>query len=253
MQITLIRSIPLSEETKQAWKNTAQVQENLTVKFMKRSNQEKLTQAGELSQLAQRGAIINLGSGRISTRFVSQENIAKKQAWNMAEWIQPLLTPAGTRALLEDLLPPIPTPDMLPAPVWIKPPGRGGRNKRLVTATTLPQVQDTWDIQLHITGLEYRVTTVGTTAVQCFRRTGPDAAREYHWVGTKDCPKAVRKTAKQAAAALHPNTIISWDIILDQSTNNAYILEGNSSPGINSNTGLRIIKELIKQQQEAHV
>ena len=173
------------------------------------------------------------------------------RVWNNADDINTLLNPELSRDLLDEYLAPIPALDG--APYWVKGPGRGGQNKfyKEDPWDGTPPAPG-WDVQEHIKGNEYRVVTVGNRVVQQHRRLGPNTDRSYVWLPADELPHRVRPTAKLAASRIPGANVIAWDFIVRTEDNEPFILEGNTSPGINENTALRIITEMNRQYEEAN-
>ena len=221
----MVRSIPLSSVTRNAWKNAGAT-------FAKRTSTPE-----RIERIADGRPIINLGNSSVHI----------EGAWNDAPIVAPLLTPYATRRRLGEFLP---SPTYLGVgDYWLKGQGRGGANKEMIHVTSLHQqnelkVRARWmegDVQRHIEGLEFRVITVGLKVVQVSRRSGPDDDRTYTWVGVHDTTMPVKEVAREATRRLDSEkTIIGWDVI--QSTSSSvYILEGNSCPGVNEATANRIL------------
>ena len=106
------------------------------------------------------------------------------------------------------------------------------------------------DVQKHISGQEFRVITVGHKVVQVTKRDGGHLSsdRIYSWVGVHDAPAIVKDVARLAARELlSSKTIIGWDVISDPDTS-AYILEGNSCPGVNEHTAHRILNAVERYE-----
>ena len=230
----MVRSIPLALTTRDAWKENGAM-------FAKRTSDDR-----RIAMLAEGGTIINLGS---STFSLTGSNV-----WNERAVIEPLLTPAMSRTLLGSLLP----SNRYEGPnyYWLKGAGRGGANKTKVFIRNSQEHAELWsragwtegDVQLHIDGDEYRVITVGEKVVQVMKRTGGHMAsdRVYTWVGVQGCDSIVKAAARKAAMKLaNSNTIIGWDVIDD---GRAYILEGNSCPGVNVATAGRILNAVEGRQ-----
>lgn len=242
--IYLIRSIALSEETMDAWRQGADTL------FVRRDR----TPEEQLRIMERNGALcaINLGNSAFNLR----------SSWlpivNRAEVVAPLLSPGATRDKLDEFLPPKPTE--FPADVWLKAPGRGGKGKtHKILSEDLEKVPADWDVQLHITGKEFRVVTVNDRIVQGHAQTNTDdpTKREYEWTGVWGLPKPVRMLARRAAARLLEGydefeefILVGWDIIWDEVTNKAYLLEGNSCPGVNTATVERIVHTLQMYLEE---
>jgi len=223
----MVRSIPLSSTTRNAWKSAGAM-------FARRERN-----AMQVQGIANGRPIINLGG--------STMNI--EGSWNNAPVIAPLLTPAASRDKLGSLMP---SNEWLgEGYYWLKGQGRGGANKEKVYVSTAYShnelmVRANWmngDVQQNIVGTEYRVVTVGTKVVQVTQRVDTSGQREYRWVGVRSAPTQVREIAKDAARMLGDDKIIiGWDVILsDGESQTAGILEGNSCPGVNEATASRIL------------
>jgi len=168
--------------------------------------------------------------------------------WNEARVVEPLLTPQASRELLGRLMP-LGSVYCGPGYYWLKGAGRGGANKQKLFVRNGQEFDDLYeqarwmegDVQQHIDGQEYRVITVGEKVVQVMKRTGGHLAsdRVYTWVGVEGCDSEVKAIAREAAMKLaNSKTIIGWDVIQGE---RAYILEGNSCPGVNEATARRIL------------
>ena len=226
MRAMMVRSIPLALDTRDAWKNAGAV-------FARRTSDDD-----RIRNISHGAPIINLGSSQCMIEGI----------WNEARVVEPLLTPRMSRDLLAPLMPSIEFQG--PGYYWLKGAGRGGANKekRFIRNSgefyeLLSRAQ--WmegDVQQHIDGQEYRVITVGEKVVQVTKRDGGHLAsdRVYTWVGVNAAPMSVTGIARKAAGMLdNDKTIIGWDVIEDDM--NAYILEGNSCPGVNEATANRIL------------
>ena len=230
----MVRSIPLALTTRDAWKENGAM-------FAKRTSDDR-----RIAMLADGGTIINLGS---STFALTGSNV-----WNERKVIEPLLTPFTSRTLLGSLMPSGRYEG--PGYYWLKGQGRGGANKEKLFIRNVQEfnelmVRADWmegDVQQHIEGQEYRVITVGEKVVQVMKRTGGHLAsdRVYTWVGVQGCDSIVKAAARKAAMKLaNSNTIIGWDVI---DNGRAYILEGNSCPGVNVATAGRILDAVEGRQ-----
>ena len=169
-----------------------------------------------------------------------------------------LMYPESVRFNLNELA--VPRPDEFPADVWIKPPGWKGRGKTRLLITKPLVLPDDWDWQLHIKGTEYRVVTVGRRAVQAFRREGTNDDRDYGWTGLENTPDEVLSTARKAARYFENNEypqphniMYAWDLIQDEETNEVYLFEGNTCPGVSHPTAERIVNEITRQIQEGRI
>lgn len=229
MKILIYRSIPLSEETQEAWREAG-------CKFALRDRTPE-----DVFDLAERrgyDGVLNLGDSEFpETDYV----------WNTGNTVKTLLTSAAMRrSLLASVMPPAPREGEA---FWVKGPGRGGTNKAKVDAyDPARHVYGNMliDLQRHINGQEYRVVTAGTFVVQVSRRTDDrtdPTRRTYEWVGETGAPGRVNGIARYATSMLStPRTVIGWDIV--DSGDRVYILEGNSCPGVNAATAKRIIDKM---------
>ena len=234
LSIQLIQSIPLDTNSKDYWRLHGGV-------FFARSRTEEELRERASGYLA----TVNLGASHIEGAHWPVP------IYNRAVDIQRLITPGATRRSIPHLIPPAPFD--LPSEAWIKRPGRGGAGKELTTITEemLRQLPRDWDVQQHITGKEYRVITVGPRVVQSTERTNPGGSpRSYAWRGLADTPSVVKNTARAGALQLSGLALIGWDIMYDDYNDEAYILEGNSCPGVNEPTVERIIREIQRQVEE---
>ena len=221
----IIRSIPLSSTTRNAWKANGAV-------FSRRER----TYTREIEAIAGGRPIINLGNSSMDI----------EGSWNNAPVVRPLLTPIGTRELMPHLLP---TNEWAgEGYYWLKGQGRGGANKEKVYVTNKASHdvmldRANWmkgDVQQNIGGTEYRAITVGTKVVQGMKRIDTGGDREYEWTGSSGLPRNIRMLAKKAAEMMgDEKTIIGWDLI--DSDEGAFVLEGNSCPGVNEATAARIL------------
>lgn len=232
----LVRSIPLSSTTSNAWRNAG-------AQFSRRDRNTE-----SVMSIAYDRPVINLGA----SWFAPEGG----DVWNHARDIAPLLTPKATRNRIGDLLP---SNEWLGAGnYWVKGQGRGGRNKTVEVvrdhhAYTMLKSRADWndaDIQRHVDGQEYRVVTVGTKVVQGMKRYGSNADRTYEWVGANGTPLVLRSLVKEAVGRLpSEKVIVAWDTII--SGDDAYILEGNSSPGVNDATANRILDAVTGENYES--
>jgi hypothetical protein len=223
----LIRSIGLSERTMLAWK-----QHNAYFPKRERSFMSMLTLHRD-SDPSKESPIINLGNTGFNVDTGEWSDIT----FNLGSNIQPLVRPGDARRLLDGLLPPRPSLEST-EPYWVKAPGMGGRGKRLSVGVPV-RIPEAWDLQVHIDGQEYRVYTVDDKVVQVFARYGENGDRTYEWVGVKAAPQAIKDLAREGARRLSGRNIVGWDLILDD--DRPYILEGNTSPGVNERTVDRIL------------
>lgn len=224
MSILIVRSIPLSRETQDAWRSQG-------ARFLRRSRDPNAYRqyTGYFDH------VLNLGNSSLT--------VDHARLWNKPTTVQTLTSPRKSREQLHDLLPPVPRNSSHPA--WHKRAGRGGSGKIFYPeGTPRPTFCSchNCDWQEHIEGTEYRVNTVGSRVVQVHERTGQNGARTYTWRGLTGTPRSVKRLARTAASRF-PHSVLGWDIILDRE-GRAYVLEGNTSSGINLSTAERIVKAM---------
>ena len=233
--LLLIRSIPISAQSKAAWKEAGAL-------F---TDRERMLCA--ITPMRTR-MILNLGN-----RAFAYTCSTPARVWNNAEDIAPLCNPMYTRGMFNRYLPPRAGDNC--SDFWIKGPGRGGTNKTRITGYERGTYQPTLrnqDVQEHIEGNEYRVVTVGHRVVQQHRRLGQDPNRSYEWLHANDLPNGIRPMAKEVAARLSGKNVIAWDFIVRSEDSHPFLLEGNTSPGVNVPTAQRIIAEMNRQNEEAN-
>jgi hypothetical protein len=235
MTFVIDQSIALSTETRESWRHAGGI-------FAARHRNPN-----EVMELAfERNAdfILNLG---VSTHSWDDPEIP---VWNQGHDISGLIYPDTTRQMFGDLLPP--KPDETTISFWLKGPGSSGQNKtkrevtlELPVPTPLP---NGWDTQLHIDGVEFRAITVNNKIVQGMARYGGNEERQYAWVGVAGLPQEVKDVVHTAARAMAGNNVLAWDTILDNQ-NKAWLLEGNSCPGVNLYTAMRVIEQVRAIQE----
>lgn len=231
-----IRSVQLSTETTDAWKRAG-------VTFLRRGRTRE--QACEMATSNGYEFLLNLGKSEM--RWGGRYSLPHPAyLWNSGENILPLLYPGRTRHYWNMFM--APKPATFPADVWIKAPGMKGKGKfrkQIEFPLILPSE---WDYQLHVEGQEYRVISVGPRLVQVFKRYGTPTEREYEWVGLNGTPAHVKQLVRDATALLVGFNVVGWDVVDDGE--NAFILEGNSCPGVNEPTATRIVAEIQRQIEE---
>lgn len=223
----LIRSIPLASSTRDAWKEAGA--------FFARRDSD----ADRVDRIRNGNPVINLGNSAMDMPYL----------WNRGSVILPLINPMTARALLDGLMPSGEWEGE--GYYWLKGEGRGGANKERLFIETAQAHHELWlrahwmqgDVQQDTVGAEYRVITVGHKVVQVALRTGLNGNRRYEWVGVTNARPAVKGIARDAARMLgSEKTIIGWDVM--DTEMGAYILEGNSCPGVNEATANRILNEI---------
>lgn len=217
MSFGLIRSIPLGRRTMEAWRNVGG-------DFVPRGRSD-YERNGYF-----RGVefAINLGNTRVEPTYYDMMVV------NHPANIKPLTTPGGTRNLLGEFLPPQEV-----GKVWMKGPGRAGRNKSLVETDVPLVLPEGWDWQKHVEGQEYRIITVGSRVVQDFLREGENGHREYIWTPMSSVPMELKDMVRTAARTVGGYNVIAWDVVSSPTGN--YIFEGNTSPGMSTPTAQRIV------------
>ena len=233
----MVRSITLAQSLVRTWKE-------LGGWFPMRERTTQSMLELRLTNYDVDSPIINLGN----TRFNPDEGMlhryrAHDKVWNKGEDIRPLVQPASTRTLFNDLMPPQPTE--YPVKAWVKAPGFGGRGKEQIELQSARDVPGGWDVQIHVEGQEYRAITVGDKVVQGYLRHGENGDRSYVWTGVTNLPDDVRNLAKIAAVRLPGNNFIAWDIIMND--NEIGLFEGNSCPGVNPATARRVLRQMEGQ------
>lgn len=226
MSIIAVRSVQLSERSTNSWKSAG-------VAFARRGRSVEEVMGLGYSM------VLNLGK----SAFNAGDD---HRIWNNGPDIVDLIWPGSARTVWGDLMPPRPVE--FPADVWLKAPGAGGRGKYKKAIDHPLVLPREWDWQLHIDGDEWRLITVGRRIVQDLRRHGENGDREYEWIRMRHVPSRVKDIAREAASRLDGYNVIAWDIIDDGEQ--AYILEGNTSPGMSSETAGRIVAEMTRQQDE---
>lgn len=231
MKLLLIRSIPISAETKEAWKANGAL-------FMRRTRQ--LETVAKLPF----DVILNLGD----SSFDLMDDLTMKW-WNLGKNIRMFRSPIAMRENFGDLIPP--RPELEETEWWHKTSGRGGSGNTFSDGTVFGDIKSNLagDFQTHINGAEYRVVTVGKAIVQQHRREGTDRNRSYEWLPAENLPRGVRPLVKKAVKRIPGNNVIAWDVIVNEAP---YILEGNASPGVNTATAFRIITEINRQREDAN-
>ncbi len=234
MKLLLVRSIPVSLDTKRAWRAAG-------AKFMRRTRE-----FNTLSQLPF-DVILNLGD----SSFNAMDDLPLKW-WNLGANVHKFRSPIDMRKYFEDLIPPV--PDMDSVDWWHKQYGRSGSGNAHITDRKFGDtpVLMPGDFQENIVGTEYRFTTVGNRIVQQHMRvdTGTDNNRSYKWVINDDVPHGIRPLVKEAVMRVPGHNVIAWDTIIAEDSQ-PYILEGNASPGMNKATAIRVVTEIARQREEA--
>ena len=237
MSILGVKSIPLMKETNRAWKTVP------AFYFADR----KRSWASIRQHANSRGyeALINLGSVNLDTAAI---NIP---VYNSADTIRAISTPTALRRTLGDFIPPV---SMDGGPHWHKRGGYGGEGKVFHDegdGGCRYWDQPGWDRQEHIEGPEFRVVTVGEKVVQAARKGARRTKRngrndfEYTWIGVEGVKKGGFIPLLKEAVGQIPGgdmSIIGWDML--SSVDGPFIIEANTSPGVNEATANRIAVEV---------
>ena len=189
--------------------------------------------------------------GRVDGRFVINSGSLSHDwagypvpVFNTRDSIRAISHPLALRRTLPDFIPPV---SMDGYAHWHKDGGWGGKNK------TYHEEGDggcrffKGDRQTHIDGTEYRVLTVGDVIVQASLKELTHGVGNFiwHWCGVRGIRDlGIIPLVKEAVQNI-PNwnwTMFGWDVIVD--SNRPYVIEINTSPGVNSSTAKRIIQQI---------
>ena len=224
----LLRSIPLSRTTRNAWRSNG-------IHIVKRSRDNDK----DVRAIVQRmGAGFVINSGSLSHDWSGYP----VPIFNTRDSIRAISHPIALRRTLNDYIP----NHSVSGSHWHKYGGFGGRGtvhheNRVAGCTNGPG-----DIQQHIDGTEYRVLTVGDTIVQASlkERRNVIGSFNWKWVGLDGIRNGgIIPLVKDAITSV-PNwrfTVFGWDIIVDKEP---YVLEINTSPGVNDASARRIIQQI---------
>ena len=234
-KVLVVRGMPLTAATVQAWKDGGQSQDVAT-HFMRSGGLPE-----RLADLADRyDAILNLG------RLGLDDYTCGVPMFNITESISMLNSPVHVRrSPLAVMLPPKAVPvDGMFRNVWVKAKGFHDKGNIFRETISVGEVAmlggDAVDVQQHVEGQEYRVVTVGDRIVQASTSEG----RVYTWEGVKSLPRVLHLAAKYAAGLLPTDyTVVGWDFIVVDG-GEVFLLEGNSSLGVNAATAGRVLSAM---------
>jgi hypothetical protein len=184
-------------------------------------------------------AVLNLGN--LDMKF----NSIPVPVFNPPELIRRISAPPALRNSLGEFLP----PEGIRGPHWHKRGGFRGSGTEFHEGTQGICPIMPGDTQKHIEGDEFRVITVGEQVVQASKKSGTPPHFEFEWVGVQGVSQnGIIPLLHAATAALEGSSraIIGWDVKVG--SDKPYILEANTSPGVNDATANRIVaavKELI--------
>jgi hypothetical protein len=244
MRTLAVRSIPLSEATRNGWHSA-------NVRFAKRNRNN--SQIENIAVQYGYDSVLNLGD----RGFFSE----KVLTWNRIESVWAVMEPQALRVTM---------PDFLPAELdedtgahWHKSMGWGGVGKRFHDKF-YEGCDENWyndDTQEHIEGIEYRIITVGDRLVQASRKEPQSegwppipTGFNWHWIGVDGvADNGIIPQIKQAVLLIPywETTILGWDIIVDDIK--PYVIEVNSCPGVNEATAQRIVKAMGKAIDDGRV
>ncbi len=229
--IAILRSIPLAQDTREAWASAG-------------------------VRVVSRKRIDSYVSGRITdddTLFINlgiRNHIQQANVINPLEVIESVSRPTDIREALNKFLPP--PPEDGATEYWEKSHGFGGSGSTFRSSSNRDKeydgsVRSTMghyvDYQQHIHGTEYRVNTVGTTVVQAHTKEGHD---NWEWCGLQGIRKnGIIPLLKEAIETIPygDRSLIGWDIIVNEER--PYIIEANTSAGVNAPTAARIVRVLV--------
>lgn len=232
MTFAVTRSVPLGENTRAA------IREAGGMFFRRERTEEYISEYLRYNEQIE--FLLNLGNSGMNVT-------TDMPVFNDPSVVTSLYLPTTTRELLDDLMPGQTGDQEF---IWSKGPGRGGRNK-----VQLPSDTNFYDFPFdywedHVDGDEYRLITVGHKVVQQFKRLGGNNERLYQWVPRREVPHKLKSAVREASRRL-PTTrsVIAWDTIWSDDEQ-PYILEGNTSPGMNLYTINRIVEAIREQIRE---
>lgn len=204
--------------------------------------------------------LINAGNLHTSSRYQAMLDTGA-QIVNPSSVVRVLRSPALTMQTLESLTPRVQDICMSTSEdfdVWVKLPGRKGSGSTRMHITELPRNSEPSSaVQVHVSGTEYRINTVGRYIVQGHRKTPTENGFEWSWVGVKALPRPTREILREAIDKIKSKvydkadryTCIAWDVIMNAS-GTPYILEGNTAGGTNEHTVTRIVSKLQQLKED---
>jgi hypothetical protein len=235
-QFLATRSVPLAKDTMEAWRKQGVI--------FRRRGRLKVWDTRYHEPHIQ--AVINLGN------LDMQFGDVPVPVFNQPSLIRAISAPFALRTTMGDMLPEY----THKGPHWHKTNGYKGVGKKF-----LPEFEGGCAVigsesQRHVTGIEYRVISVGDKIVQASKKMPINegwppipTGFEFEWVGVKGIAKTgiipyIHEAIKFVPFSKY--SIIGWDVIVTDIQ--PYIIEANTSPGVNEATAERIIsvvKEII--------
>jgi hypothetical protein len=235
LSIIAIKSVPLWKETNVAWKTVPDFW------FIDRARDPDSVIRHINSR--QYEAAINLGRTDIRTDAIGCP------VYNRVGTIRAISTPRALRKTIPDFIP----ASNLDMPHWHKARGFGGKGKRFCRFNCTGATTNE-DIQVHIEGMEYRIVTVGDVVVQAARKSERRPSNDgrntftYTWIGVD----GIRKDGfipflKEAITEIPDGdkSVLGWDVLHDGTR--PWIIETNTSPGVNAFTAARIVGAIRRQ------
>lgn len=220
----IVRSIPLSQETQDAWRSQGAV-------FLRRDRRGRVP--ADLAE--QQDLILNLGN-----TFLSCE----RPYFNDVNTIIAISHPNNLRRTFAET-------DILPervtqGPHWHKSGGFRGQGKMFCEEFVGECAVIPGDVQRHVAGTEFRVITVGDVVVQAHRKIPAGGIGEFtwEWVGVRGVRNnGIIPLVKRAAESIPfvERSVLGWDMIVGD---RPFVIEINTSPGVNSATAERIVRAM---------
>lgn len=240
MSFLLARSISLSERTREAWKAQGGT-------FVRRDRTLE-----EIENLVRNNTryqfFINLGISDLNV--YTAPSLGQLPVYNHGAVVTSLIRSENARAIYSDIMAPQTGESEF---VWEKKAGRGGKGKTR-HATSEVSLDDLHYWEDEIVGQEYRVVTVGDKRIQQFLRHGSNGSRQYRWLPMSDLPDAIKRTTRIASERLPYRSVVAWDLVFGNPTvrqheeEKAYLLEGNTCPGVSTDTALRVVNQIKRRE-----
>lgn len=233
MSILGIKSVPLMKETNRAWKTVP------SFYFVDRKRSPEAI--NRHIQKRNYEAILNLG--RVDLLDLGVDN----NLYNHPDTVRAISTQRALRRTLDVSAFPVYGGQ---GPHWHKNRGFGGEGTSYCTERCEPDETT----QRHVVGHEYRIVTVGDKVVQASRKgerrlkTNGRNEFDYEWIGVEGVKQGGFIPLLKESIESIPGggrSVIGWDVIHNGET--PFILEANTSPGVNEATAGRIISAIRKE------